>query len=114
MSPSKIENVIYSLPAVALVAVAGIGPTKLTEKVTAFVKPKEGYEVTHKEIEQLVRGKLLTTTSFSIISCVCFISGQLSEEMHLSGGVVFVDNIIMSPAGKVYRRKLKELYDGKI
>ena len=38
------------------------------------------------------------------------ISEKFPEEMHLSE-VLFVDNIPMNSIGKIYRLKLKEIYD---
>lgn len=38
-----------------------------------------------------------------------FISDKLASYKRLDGGVYFVDELPMTPSGKIYRQKVKEL-----
>jgi acyl-coenzyme A synthetase/AMP-(fatty) acid ligase len=39
-----------------------------------------------------------------------FVAGKVSRHKHLVGGIEFVTTIPKNPAGKILRKKLKEMY----
>uniref|UniRef100_A0A1B0D5Z3 Acyl-coa synthetase n=1 Tax=Phlebotomus papatasi TaxID=29031 RepID=A0A1B0D5Z3_PHLPP len=89
VSPSEIEEIIFSHPEVEYVAVVGVPDAVFTDLPAAMVVRKEGGTVTEKEISQLV-------------------ASQLSNPKHLRGGVYFVNKLPLTPSGKVIKRKVKE------
>ncbi|GAB0092214.1 4-coumarate--CoA ligase 1 [Sergentomyia squamirostris] len=89
VSPSEIEGIIISHPDVTFVAVVGIPDRVYTDLPAAVVVRKEGATVSEGEISDLVATKL-------------------SETKHLRGGVYFVDQLPLTPSGKVIKTKVKE------
>ncbi|GAB0089088.1 4-coumarate--CoA ligase 1 [Sergentomyia squamirostris] len=90
VSPSEIEGIIISHPDVSFVSVVGIPDRVCTDLPAAVIVRKEGASVSEKEISELVASKL-------------------SDPKHLRGGVFFVDQLPLTPSGKVKKAKVKEM-----
>jgi len=58
VSPAEVENIIYSLPAVREVLVAGIPDPLLGEAVCAFVAAREGEKLSVQQIKRICRERL--------------------------------------------------------
>ncbi len=86
--PRDVEDTLYTHPGVELVAVVGIPDTKSGEKVKAFIKLKEGQEVTEEEIQAFCKEKL----------------AGYKQPKH----VEFREEIPVSNVGKVLRRILRD------
>lgn len=91
VNPSDIEEVILSIEGVADVAVVGIIDPKIGSRATAVVVKKGGFD--EMVTEQMI---------------VDFIANRLPFYKHLYGGVVFMDSLPVSPAGKVMKRWIRE------
>lgn len=89
VNPSEIENIIESIEGVELVSVVGI-PDKTTINLpAAVVVRRPGFEeLTEKFIFN-------------------FVAERLPEYKHLHGGVHFIDEIPMTPSGKIQKRFVK-------
>ncbi|CAH2986201.1 unnamed protein product [Chilo suppressalis] len=90
ISPVELEDVIRQHPGVLDVAVTGVPDPECGELPVACVVPRPGYDVTAKDIKDLVKE-------------------NLSEAKQLHGGVIFLTEIPMTASTKVHRRKLKEI-----
>lgn len=90
VAPPELEEVIRSHEGVHDVAVTAIPDVIDGELPVACVVKREGSNVTAQEIKNLVADKL-------------------SDSKHLRGGVVFLDQIPLTSAGKVARSKLKKI-----
>lgn len=97
--PSKIENIILQCEGVAQVGVAGvpafailggdeIAPARFLPR--AFVILRPGAKTTTEDIVNFVKER------------------AESPDYHLAGGAEFIKTMVTSPAGKVYRTKLRE------
>lgn len=91
ISPSDLEDIILKIPGVGQVCVAGI-PTKdqSSELATAVIVKQPGSSLSAKEVVDTV-------------------NDQVSDYKKLRGGVFFVDQLPMTPAGKVLRRSVKDM-----
>ena len=58
--PREIEEFLYSHPAVADVQVIGVPSRQYGEEVMAWVKVREGAQVTEEQLVQFCRGKIAT------------------------------------------------------
>ncbi|CAK1541689.1 unnamed protein product [Leptosia nina] len=90
ISPVEVENVIRKHPGVLDVAVTGILDAESGDLPVACVVRRNGYNVTSREIKELVKE-------------------TLSDSKQLRGGVVFLDEIPMTASTKVHRQKLKAM-----
>ncbi|CAG9559239.1 unnamed protein product [Danaus chrysippus] len=90
VSPLEIENVIIKHPAVFEVAVTGVPHPEHGDLPVACVVKHKGSTVTAKEIKDMVEE-------------------TLSEQKHLSGGVIFLDALPMTSTSKVNRSELAAL-----
>lgn len=91
ISPSELESVIQKIDGVKLVCVVGVlMEDKSSDLATAVVERTEGSTLTEAQVVQLF-------------------DAQVSDYKRLRGGVLFVDKLPTSPAGKVLRRLVKEL-----
>lgn len=90
ISPSEIETVLLSHPAVKDAAVAGRPDERGGEVPVAFVVRQPGANVTAQELQELVKQKL-------------------SPQKWLRGGVQFVDAVPKNPTGKILRRELRTM-----
>ncbi|XP_045106125.1 acyl-CoA ligase lcsD-like, partial [Portunus trituberculatus] len=88
VSPSEVEAELRTLPGVVEAGVVGVPDDRTGEAVRAFVV-KNSDSLTGEAVQG-------------------YIAGRLAPHKHLTGGVVFVDALPKSPAGKLLRRALKE------
>ncbi|XP_046395423.1 4-coumarate--CoA ligase 1-like isoform X2 [Ischnura elegans] len=89
VSPSDIEAIILSHPAVVSAVVVGVPNLQTTSSAKAFVVLKPGSEVTEEEIKMHV-------------------AGQTEIHKHLHGGVEFLDSMPKTPSGKLDRSALQK------
>ncbi|KAK6642219.1 hypothetical protein RUM44_013942 [Polyplax serrata] len=94
VAPAEIEEFIRAHPKVADVGVIGVNHPRHGEVPRAFVVVKDGVNCKEEEIQNYVKE-------------------MLSAHKHLLGGVKFVNEIPKSGAGKILRKKLRELNDEK-
>jgi len=88
--PREIEEIIYTHPAVAEVAVIGVPHEKWGETPKAIVMLKDGMEATEEEIIQLCKDNLASYKKPT--------------------SVEFVDSLPRTSIGKIAKRELKERY----
>lgn len=88
--PLEVEEVIQAYPKVDTVCIIGVPDEEWGSTVRAVVQLKEGETAQGKEITDFCRGKL---ASYKIPK-----------------SVVFVKDIPFSPAGKMLRQKVREIY----
>ncbi|CRK97985.1 CLUMA_CG011357, isoform A [Clunio marinus] len=91
INPSEIENIIESIEGVEVVSVVGI-PDPIAHNLPAAVIVKR------PEFEDL-------TEQFIID----YVAEKLPEYKHLHGGAYFIDEIPMTPTGKILKRFVKVL-----
>jgi len=91
INPSEIESIIESIEGVELVAVVGI-PDKIATNLPAAVVVKR------PEFEELTE-----------INIMDFVAEKLPEYKQLHGGVYFVDELPMTPSGKILKRFVKAI-----
>ncbi|XP_042883755.1 4-coumarate--CoA ligase 1-like [Penaeus japonicus] len=89
VSPTELEALLLSHPAVEDAAVVGVPHAKLGEAPRAYVVLRSGAILRPHEIED-------------------FVSERVSSYKQLAGGVRTVDAIPRNPAGKILRRQLKK------
>lgn len=91
INPSEIENVIQEIDGVKLVAVVGVLDPVVQNLSTAVVVKRRGCE---------------TLTEKQIIDHV---ARKLPEHKQIHGGVYFVDEMPMTPSGKIKKRDVLEV-----
>ncbi|MDR0930204.1 MAG: AMP-binding protein [Clostridiales bacterium] len=89
--PKEIEDFIYTHPKVKDVQVVGKKDEKYGEEIVAFVIPKEGAELTEKEIKN-------------------FVYDNMSRHKE-PGHVVFLKEFPMNAAGKILKYQLRDMAD---
>ncbi|XP_065079269.1 uncharacterized protein LOC135702171 [Ochlerotatus camptorhynchus] len=91
ISPSDLEDIILQIDGVRQVCVVGV-PTadQSSDLVTAMIVLQPGSRLTARSVVDTV-------------------NGQVGDYKRLRGGVHFVDQLPMTPAGKVLRRAVKEM-----
>jgi len=89
VAPAELEALLQNHPAVGDAAVIGLPDPEAGELPLAFIVKKQGVNVTEKEIQD-------------------YIAGKVSRQKKLRGGVVFIEEIPKNPSGKILRRVLKE------
>lgn len=90
VNPAEIEELISSIDGVAETAVVGISDPSAQNLATAAVVKKSGYD---ELTEQVI---------------VDFVASRLPFYKHLYGGVVFMDSLPTSAAGKVMKKWIRE------
>lgn len=88
MSPSELEDVLRSHPAVLDVAVIGIPDDVSGELPRAYIVKKNDASASANDIAQ-------------------FVDAKVAPHKRLKGGVVFIDSIPKTNTGKLLRRELK-------
>ena len=88
----EVEDVLYTHPAVAEVAVIGTPDEKWIEAITAVVVPKPGQQVTQEELIALVKGRL--------------------APFKVPKSVRFVDELPRNQSGKLLKRELRDGLSG--
>jgi acyl-CoA synthetase (AMP-forming)/AMP-acid ligase II len=86
--PKEVEDILYKHPAVAECAVVGVPDAEWGEAIKAFVVLRPGETATEDELVQLCRDNL----------------ADYKKPRH----VAFVDELPLSPVGKISRRALRE------
>lgn len=90
VAPAELEAVILSHPAIADVGVVGVSDSfDAQEKPRAYVQLKEAVAVGAEELQEWLQTKV-------------------AKHKYLTGGVVFIDAVPKSPAGKIQRKVLRE------
>ncbi len=87
--PAEIEQALMQHPAVKMCAVVGVKDEKWGERVKAFIVLRKGYEVSEKELEKFLRERIANY--------------KVPKEW------AFVDELPMTPSGKVLKRVLREM-----
>lgn len=96
VNPTEIEELILSIDGVAEASVVGIHDPSAQNLATAAVVRKSGFD--EQVTEQVI---------------VEFIASRLPFYKHLYGGVVFMDSLPISAAGKVMKRWIREKLTNK-
>ncbi len=86
--PREIENFLYQLPQIETVEVAAIPSPKYGEQVGAFIKLKEGQNLTEEEIKDFCRGQI--------------------ARFKIPKYIFFVKEFPMTASGKIQKYKLSE------
>lgn len=94
--PAELENVLYQHPAVAECAVIGIPDTLLGEDLCAFVKRKEGAQVSERELKEFCKGKIAAYKQAKKIVMI----DDLADLVEIPKG----------PTKKVLYRQLRDYY----
>ena len=88
--PAELESVLLTHPAIADVGVVGIQESfDAQEHPRAYVQLNSKGAASSKEIEEWIKSKV-------------------AKHKYLTGGVVFVDEVPKSAAGKIQRKTLRE------
>jgi acyl-CoA synthetase (AMP-forming)/AMP-acid ligase II len=90
--PAEIENAVRELPAVADVAVIGVPDERYGEVCCAYVRLTEGASLTHEEVREQLTGQV----------------ARYKLPAHLR----VLEELPLTPSGKVQKFKLRELFDG--
>lgn len=90
VSSREVEEMIYQLSGVSEVAVIGIPDAYWIEAVTAVIVPKQGADLTEKDVIDFCKAKL---SSFKVPKYVAF-----------------TNELPKNPSGKVLKRELREKY----
>ncbi|MHB8831945.1 MAG: class I adenylate-forming enzyme family protein [Desulfobacteria bacterium] len=85
--PVEIEDILYTHPAVALVAVIGIPDEIKGELAKAYIVKKKGADVTDKEVINYVRDKIAKYKAPRLVE--------------------FVDSLPQGPTGKILKKELR-------
>lgn len=89
VSPSELEDVLLSHPAIADAGVVGVPHERAGEVPRAYLIKGSGKSVTEEEVEE-------------------YMKEHLSDHKQLVGGIKFVSELPKNPSGKLLRRVLKE------
>jgi fatty-acyl-CoA synthase len=87
--PREIENFLYQLPQIEMVEIAGIADKKYGEIIGAFIKLKNGQNLSQEEIQEFCRGKI----------------ARYKIPQH----VIFVDDFPKTASGKIQKYKLRQM-----
>ena len=90
MAPAELEKLLRQHPKVGDAAVIGVPHDRMGEVPLAFIVPKDK-SLTKEEVKK-------------------FVEDKVAEFKRLTGGVEFVTSIPKNAAGKILRRKLREIY----
>ena len=91
--PVEIENVVVRMPAVSMVGVIGVPDPKWGEVGLALVLPRKGMQVTEEEVLEQCRSHL--------------------ARYKIPGQVKIVNELPISPQGKLLKTELRRLYGGR-
>ncbi len=92
--PREIEEFLYTMPGVLDVQVVGVPDAKYGEVVGAFIKPKQGVELTEEDVQDFCRERIASYKKPKY--------------------VFFVEEFPLTASGKVQKYKLRELAREKL
>lgn len=87
--PREIENFLFQMPQIEAVEIAGIASPKYGEEVGAFIKLKEGTNLTAEEVKLFCRGQI--------------------ARYKIPKYIFFVDSYPMTASGKIQKNRLREM-----
>jgi acyl-CoA synthetase (AMP-forming)/AMP-acid ligase II len=96
VAPAELEDILREHPKIADVGIIGIPDAKKGHVPFAFVVKKRGLEDDLQEIE-----------------IHDFLRDKVADYKYLAGGVRFMNALLYSPAGKILRKDLLELYNNE-
>jgi 4-coumarate--CoA ligase len=100
VAPAELEALLLSHRKVADAAVIGVwSEAEATELPRAYIKPKTGLELLKTEAARRAFEEEIAQ----------FVEHKVAHYKQLRGGIVLVDKIPKSPAGKILRRSLREM-----
>ncbi len=88
INPKELEDIVGSLPSVALVAVIARADEKWGERPVLIVEPQRNHALTEQLILETLRGKV--------------------PDWWLPEQVVFIERMPLAATGKIDKRKLRE------
>ncbi|XP_074033582.1 luciferin 4-monooxygenase [Leptinotarsa decemlineata] len=89
VAPAELEAILVNHPHVLEAGVVGLPDERAGELPLAFVVRKNGDDVTEKELQE-------------------YVAGKVSPQKKLRGGIIFVSSIPKNPSGKILRKELKK------
>ena len=98
VAPAELENVLKQHPKVSDAAVIGVPTLKKGQVPFAFIVKKQGIE----------ESDLLETDIHK------FLCDKVADYKYLEGGIKFIDMVPYSPAGKILRKDLLQMYNDTI
>ncbi|KAJ6637736.1 putative CoA ligase CCL7 [Pseudolycoriella hygida] len=90
VSPSEVENVLIEHPGITNVCVVGITDSLAGDLPAAVIIKSATCDVSEEDIDSLMKMRL-------------------SDAKQLRGGIYFVDELPVTPSGKVLRRKVQQI-----
>lgn len=94
ISPTEIEDILYTYPKVNQVAVIAIPDERLGEKTCACIIPKEGESMTHEEIKAFFKDKV--------------------ARFKIPDRIELMDEFPTTPSGKIRKVELREIMARKV
>ena len=89
ISPREIENYLYTMPQIQAVEVVGVASPKYGEEVGAFIKKRQGAELTEEDVIDFCRGKI--------------------ARFKVPKYIFFVEDYPMTASGKIQKYKLRQM-----
>jgi fatty-acyl-CoA synthase len=87
--PREIENYLYTMPQIQAVEVVGVASPKYGEEVGAFIKKRQGAELTEEDVIDYCRGKI--------------------ARFKIPKYIFFIDEYPMTASGKIQKYKLRQM-----
>ena len=97
VAPAELEDILRQHPKIADVGIIGIPDAKKGQVPFAFIVKKQGLKEDLQETD-----------------IHDFLSDKVADYKYLAGGVRFMDALPYSPAGKILRKDLLELFNNEI
>ena len=97
VAPAELEDILKQHPKIADAAIIGIPNDKKGQVPFAFVVKKQGLE------DDLEKSEMHD-----------FLRDKVADYKYLAGGIMFRETIPYSPAGKLLRKDLLEIYNNEI
>jgi fatty-acyl-CoA synthase len=94
ISPTEIEDILYTYPQVAQVSVVAIPDERLGEKTCACIIPKPGGSITQEEVKAFFKDKV--------------------AHFKIPDRVELMSEFPTTPSGKIKKNVLREIMAGKV